>query len=158
MYLRVRMSTGSRLIGTANHHSYLRYRAHLNFLKWLYELWSPYFVYIKWKASRVFRFVWIQGHLLFVCFFALLSWKRCKKMNRRTKLRVAHIKPSLITRFMGPTWAHLGPTGPRWAPCWPHELCYLGCISNDMICRIAHATLCSLAGVDACWYCVMTVW
>ena len=26
---------------------------------------------------------------------------------------------------MGPTWAHLGPTGPRWATCWPHELCYL---------------------------------
>ena len=29
--------------------------------------------------------------------------------------------------------AHLGPKGPRWAPCWPHELCYLGdfaiCIS-----------------------------
>ena len=23
---------------------------------------------------------------------------------------------SLIARFMGPTWAHLGPTGPRWAP------------------------------------------
>ena len=22
--------------------------------------------------------------------------------------------------------AHLGPTGPRWVPCWPHELCYLG--------------------------------
>ena len=22
--------------------------------------------------------------------------------------------------------AHLGPTGPRWAPCRPHELCYLG--------------------------------
>ena len=21
---------------------------------------------------------------------------------------------------------HLGPKGPRWAPCWPHELCYLG--------------------------------
>ena len=21
--------------------------------------------------------------------------------------------------------AYLGPTGPRWAPCWPHELCYL---------------------------------
>ena len=32
----------------------------------------------------------------------------------------------LIARFMGPTWAHLGPTEPRWAPCWPHELCYLG--------------------------------
>ena len=22
--------------------------------------------------------------------------------------------------------AHLGPTGPRWAPCWLHERCYLG--------------------------------
>ena len=22
--------------------------------------------------------------------------------------------------------ANMGPRGPRWAPCWPHELCYLG--------------------------------
>ena len=35
----------------------------------------------------------------------------------------------LIARFLGPTWAHLGPTGPRWAPRWPHELCYLGHIT-----------------------------
>ena len=33
---------------------------------------------------------------------------------------------ALIARFMGPTWGHLGPVGPRWAPCWSHELCYLG--------------------------------
>ena len=26
--------------------------------------------------------------------------------------------------------AHLGPTGPRWAPCWPHELCYVGTFSR----------------------------
>ena len=25
--------------------------------------------------------------------------------------------------------AHLGPTGPRWTPCWPHEPCYLGTAS-----------------------------
>ena len=36
-----------------------------------------------------------------------------------------------IAKFMGPTWgpprgAHLGPVGPRWAPCWPHEPCYQG--------------------------------
>ena len=29
------------------------------------------------------------------------------------------------------TGANMGPTGPRWAPCWPHELCYLGCWEND---------------------------
>ena len=22
--------------------------------------------------------------------------------------------------------AYLGPTGPKWAPCWPHDPCYLG--------------------------------
>ena len=22
--------------------------------------------------------------------------------------------------------AHMGPVGPRWAPCWPHEPCYQG--------------------------------
>ena len=28
--------------------------------------------------------------------------------------------------------AHLGPTGPSWAPCWPHESCYLGIASIDI--------------------------
>ena len=36
------------------------------------------------------------------------------------------LKLTLIASFMGQHGAHLGPTGPRWAPCWPHELCYLG--------------------------------
>ena len=55
----------------------------------------------------------------------------------RFTLGVQRFLPSitLITRFMGPTWAHLGPIGPRWAPCWPHELCYLGryCICFEII-------------------------
>ena len=32
---------------------------------------------------------------------------------------------TMITRFMAQHGAHLGPTGPRWAPCWPHAPCYL---------------------------------
>ena len=28
--------------------------------------------------------------------------------------------------WWGQHGAHLGPTGPRWAPCWPHQPCYLG--------------------------------
>ena len=31
-----------------------------------------------------------------------------------------------IAKFMGPTWAHLGPVGPKWSPCWPHAPCYQG--------------------------------
>ena len=30
------------------------------------------------------------------------------------------------SKFMGKYGAHLGPIGPRWAPYWPHEPCYLG--------------------------------
>ena len=26
----------------------------------------------------------------------------------------------------------MGPTGPRWAPCWPHVPCYQGSASNDL--------------------------
>ena len=29
--------------------------------------------------------------------------------------------------------AHLGPTGPRWIPCGPHELCYLGWQSKGVV-------------------------
>ena len=35
------------------------------------------------------------------------------------------LQPQMI-KFMGQHGAHLGPTGPRWAPCWPHEPCYQG--------------------------------
>ena len=35
-------------------------------------------------------------------------------------------RATLIARFMGHHGAHLGPTGPRWAPYWLHELFYLG--------------------------------
>ena len=33
---------------------------------------------------------------------------------------------SPTTRSWGQHGAHMGPTGPMWAPCWPHEPCYLG--------------------------------
>ena len=28
----------------------------------------------------------------------------------------------------------LGPTGPMWAPCWPHEICYLEYVADMLIC------------------------
>ena len=37
-----------------------------------------------------------------------------------------HFRITQITWFMGPTWGLPGAEGPRWAPCWPHEPCYLG--------------------------------
>ena len=41
--------------------------------------------------------------------------------------------------------AHLGPTGPRWAPWWPHKLCFLGCTNLLPMARNMHSRLrCSL--------------
>ena len=40
--------------------------------------------------------------------------------------RVDTIDIALIASSWGQHGAHLGPTGPRWDPRWPHELCYLG--------------------------------
>ena len=33
-------------------------------------------------------------------------------------------KTPQIAKFRGQHGANLGPVGPRWAPCWPHEPCY----------------------------------
>ena len=47
----------------------------------------------------------------------------------------------------GPHGAHLGPVGPRWAPCWPHESCYQG-----LLCKFN--LLCS----ESSCHCLLPVW
>ena len=46
-------------------------------------------------------------------------------------LRLLPWLPTLIARFMGPTWGSSWPTGPRWAPGGPHEPCYLGTFNSS---------------------------
>ena len=40
---------------------------------------------------------------------------------------------SLIEGSWGQHGAHLGPTGPKWAPCWPHEPCCKGYLSARLL-------------------------
>ena len=40
-------------------------------------------------------------------------------------------QPTQIAKFMGPTGAHPGPVGARWAPCWPHEPCYQDTVAAE---------------------------
>ena len=37
---------------------------------------------------------------------------------------------------MWPTVGPMGPVGPRWAPCWPHELFYLGSMGGPQVAGI----------------------
>ena len=55
---------------------------------------------------------------------------------------------TLVTRSMWQTWAHLGPTGPRWAPCWPHEPCYLVRSCNILCSSSVVLSLCEGIPVD----------
>ena len=42
-----------------------------------------------------------------------------------------HCSEIIVSPWLQGSWgqhgAHLGPIGPKWAPCWPHEPWYLGC-------------------------------
>ena len=39
---------------------------------------------------------------------------------------------TLIARFMGPSWGPSGADRTQAAPCWPHELCYLGILDMSL--------------------------
>ena len=45
-----------------------------------------------------------------------------------------HIKQS----SWGQHGTHLGPTGPSWAPCWPHESCYQGRSWSTLVQVLVH--------------------
>ena len=74
----------------------------------------------------------------------ILFRSRCIKMWCDLVAEVHHIYEMTLKTV--PPWkqgswgqhgAHLGPTGPRWAPCWPHEPCNLGIdsITTNIICK-----------------------
>ena len=49
----------------------------------------------------------------------------CKQMLNAGNVHMLQTIPRLQSSW-GQHGAHLGPTGPRWDPCWPHESCYKG--------------------------------
>ena len=72
-------------------------------------------------------------------------------------------RATLIARFWGQHGAHLGPTGPRWAPCWPHELCYLGKTNwqvDSLVCSYPSALAMELlqSCTKSSMYCFLLLW
>ena len=58
--------------------------------------------------------MWETSH----CFYRQIAFsERSTIANRVNPDSKVHVT------YMG---AHLGPTGPSWVPCWPHEPCYQG--------------------------------
>ena len=98
-------------------------------LPWLCSTWQCYLSRRAWSTlsrsssclpcRRSYELTWssvVTPHMQQII-ARLLPYRRC---------RWDEVGPTLIARFIGQHGAHLGPTGSRWAPCWPHGLCYLG--------------------------------
>ena len=94
---------------------------HMNWHRaWSYltcDMWSGRF-YLRWTTL-----IWINYHLT------------QSQFKLSIKCYCCYVR--CIPWFQG-SWgqhgAQLGLTGPRWAPCWPRELCYLGCTwSNNIL-------------------------
>ena len=48
------------------------------------------------------------------------------RLLKNSLQREIHINTPREQSVLGQHGAHLGPVGPRWAPCWPHEPCCQG--------------------------------
>ena len=57
-----------------------------------------------------------------------------------SRIILSVMKPIPDSKFYG---AHLGPTEPRWAPCWPHEPCYLGLFWKETVRVFIHLSIIS---------------
>ena len=87
-------------------------------------LWPPSFSSPCWNMGRERRWpLWIKK-ALHIGIKRLLA-VRFKPRPQAVRLGIKMIVPREQSSW-GQHGAHLGPVGPRWAPCWPHEPCYQG--------------------------------
>ena len=79
-----------------------------------------------------------------ITYMALTRWPQFYLISHNYLHVKIHTLPSgHITGPDGPrqqgSWgqhgAHLGPVGPRWAPCWPHERCCHRCLVIQLVCE-----------------------
>ena len=78
-----------------------------------------------------------SANTMFIYIYSLVRNRKIRssaRLRERIKGVTGQFLPTQKARFMGPTWdpkqgswgqhgTHLGPVGPRWAPCQPHEPC-----------------------------------
>ena len=92
--------------------------------------WPTYWLLMPWRQSSMPAQLWLQYHMNNTTQYSYWG------VGRPLLLSGVAFSERQCTRsypwFMGPTWTHLGPTGPRWAPCRPHEPCFLGWVYGCM--------------------------
>ena len=82
---------------------------------------------MEWEQNPLCN-EWVQHSNLCVYFETTYSKPSFSSRNGRS----AHVWSTYVWTYLdsnsswGQHGGHLGPVGPRWAPCWPNEPCYQG--------------------------------
>ena len=121
-------------------------QSHITLWFWMSTIWWPAFVQNRHQTFLNDYPVHVQGHLIHYGVACIMANSACvveiDAVGREHMLKIwfeanspndlCDIRgwlPHSLPQKQGP-WGqhgtHLGLTGPRWAPCWPHELCSLG--------------------------------
>ena len=90
-------------------------------LEWRRTGDRPLHIAARSMRPQLQTYMFYQG--MYYKSFATIQWCYTSVMASKTP---HNHPPPWYQGSWGQHGAHLGPTGPRWAPCWPHELCYLG--------------------------------
>ena len=117
-YNTLRPCYGQEVGGTPKNADFL-----LSFIECMYFWWVLSLT--LWQSSRCFGAVEVTVKDM----DKLDKYKNHDKTQQGTnRLHISSVV--LYDAWKQSSWgqhgAHLGPTGPKWAPCWPKEPCYLG--------------------------------
>ena len=69
-------------------------------------------VHPSWPLKSLLLFYWGYLCRAWMTYIWLCTQQWCQAKAKQPRLQGSR----------GPLGAHLGPTGPRWAPCWPHAI------------------------------------
>ena len=91
-------------------------------------IWYPFFIHQASKKLILYHTNHVNVQYACTVYYHVPFSQQTRSISDEPKLYliIYQLQTSQITNLMGPTWGHLGPAGPRWAPCWPHEPCYQG--------------------------------
>ena len=98
------------------------------------------------------RLLSIPNGALYELTYWLIQYRKFPRPGHNIKINhtnITHLTLWWVCIGYDPRWqsswgqqgAHLGPVGPRWAPCWSHEPCYQGCELPDM--EMSKISLCN---------------
>ena len=127
----------------------------MHYRMWLCETWVLKYLCVAQNSSHIKTMVAIccsPGYL------KLPFWRKptasirlgSRKQPPQRNYSMFHIPE--IANSWDQHGAHLGPVGPRWAPCWPHKPCYQGYSSDYKISHKIYIQLCFVLSLVCCHF------